>query len=162
MSTTVKKSRRKTRQCLFQALYSRIYLQKSFKVNEFLESFYDEEFISSIDFTYFDEVFSWIQERESELIEIVRRFAPKFDIHSMPVINLIPIFIATYEIMYLTCDQIPYKVSIDEALELAKTYSDDQGRILVNGILNSLKDRKAELLDEFSRKLPENHYFFIH
>lgn len=58
MSTTVKKSRRKTRQCLFQALYSRIYLQKSFKVNEFLESFYDEEFISSIDFTYFDEVFS--------------------------------------------------------------------------------------------------------
>lgn len=80
----------------------------------------------------------------------------------MPVINLIPIFIATYEIMYLTCDQIPYKVSIDEALELAKTYSDDQGRILVNGILNSLKDRKAELLDEFSRKLPENHYFFIH
>jgi transcription termination factor NusB len=44
----------------------------------------------------------------------------------MPIINIIPIFISAYEQLFLKCDTIPFKVSIDEALELAKTYSDDQ------------------------------------
>lgn len=60
------------------------------------------------------------------MLYIVKKFAPKFDISSMPLINLIPVFIASYEMLYLECDKIPYKVSIDEALELTKTYSDDQ------------------------------------
>jgi N utilization substance protein B len=90
---------------------------------------------------YFNEVFVGIISHEPELIYIVEKFAPKFDVSIMPAGNLLPIFIAAYEMLYLVCDKIPVNVSIDEALELAKIYSDDKGRILVNGVLNSLKDQ---------------------
>jgi transcription termination factor NusB len=43
----------------------------------------------------------------------------------MSIVNIIPIFIAIYEILYIKCDSIPINVSIDEALEITKIYSDE-------------------------------------
>jgi transcription termination factor NusB len=57
MNNPIKKSRRKTRQCLFQALYSCVYLQGKFDKELFIETFYDEEFAGSIDEVYFNEIF---------------------------------------------------------------------------------------------------------
>ncbi|HBA45240.1 TPA: hypothetical protein DEG21_05920 [Patescibacteria group bacterium] len=65
-------------------------------------------------------------ENEGKLVYIIEKFAPKFDISSMSVINIIPAFIASYEMLYLKCDSVPENVSINEALELVKLYSDPQ------------------------------------
>lgn len=65
----------------------------------------------------------------------------------MPVGNLLPIMIAAYEMLYLTMDKIPERVSINEAIELAKTFSDDATRTLVNGVLNALKNEKETVLE---------------
>lgn len=156
----MKKSRRKTRQCLFQALYSRVYLQDHFDKDTFIESFFDDDFKDVIDLEYFDEVFAWVIDKEREMLYIIKRFAPKFDINSMPLINLIPIFIASYELLFIKCDTIPYKVSIDEALELTKIYSDDQARILVNWVLNSLKDNKDSITKDFEKSQELKTIFF--
>ena len=155
----MKKSRRKTRQCLFQALYSRVNLWSSFDKEDFLESFYDEEYTQAIDEIYFNETFSWIIEKESELVAIVKTLAPKFDIVTMPLINVLPIFIASYEMLYLKCDNVPEKVSIDEALELTKIYSDDNWRIFVNWVLNSLKDKKSTITVDLE-KIEKKQFFF--
>ena len=48
--------------------------------------------------------------------------------------------LATYELMFL--DDIPVKVSINEAIELSKKYDEDKSYVFVNGVLN----RVAELL----------------
>ncbi|MDD2565307.1 MAG: transcription antitermination protein NusB [Candidatus Gracilibacteria bacterium] len=160
MNQTIKKSRRKTRQCLFQALYSCVFLKEKFDKQFFLESFFDEGFEGFLDDEFFDEIFSGVQEKEKELIYLVKKFAPKFDIGSMSLVNLIPVFISSYEQLFLKCDTIPFKVSIDEALELTKIYSDDQGRILANGILNSIKDNKETLLKEFQDIKDAKTYFF--
>lgn len=160
MNQTIKKSRRKTRQCLFQALYSCVFLKEKFDKQFFLESFFDEWFEGFLDDEFFDEIFSWVQEKEKELIYLVKKFAPKFDIWSMSLVNLIPVFISSYEQLFLKCDTIPFKVSIDEALELTKIYSDDQWRILANWILNSIKDNKETLLKEFQDIKDAKTYFF--
>ncbi len=160
MSEPIKKSRRKTRQCLFQALYSSMYLQEKFDKSEFLQAFFEDDFSIVLDEVYFNEVFEWVHEKESELIYVVKKLAPKFDINSMPLINLLPIFISTYEQLFLKCDTIPFKVSIDEALELAKTYSDDQWRIFVNWVLNSLKDNKEIILENIKNLKKTERSFF--
>ena len=50
--------------------------------------------------------------------------------------------LAIYEILYI--DDIPEKVSINEAIELAKRFDDDKSYIYVNGILaNVVADRKS-------------------
>lgn len=45
--------------------------------------------------------------------------------------------LCVYEMLYEK--EIPYSVSINEAVELAKTFDDDKARPFINGILNSVK-----------------------
>ncbi|MCK9272050.1 hypothetical protein M0P65_00700 [Candidatus Gracilibacteria bacterium] len=151
-------SRHKTRDCLFQALYSKIYLQDSFLKESFLDNFFEGN-LGFLDQVYFEEMFSGIIEKEGKLVYVIEKFAPKFDISSMSVINIIPVLIASYEMLYLKCDKVPENVSINEALELVKFYSDPQGRIFINGVLNSLKQNKTEVKKELTKITNKNLFF---
>ena len=51
--------------------------------------------------------------------------------------------IATYEFIHHT--EIPYKVVINEAINLAKTYGADEGHKFVNGILDPLSHKLRQL-----------------
>ena len=46
--------------------------------------------------------------------------------------------LATYEMMFI--EDIPFKVSINEAVELAKKYDDDKAYGFVNGVLNAIAE----------------------
>ena len=57
-------------------------------------------------------------------------------------INLSLIKIAIYEMLY---KELPYKVAINEVVELAKKYSDESAPVFINGILASVvKDKKLD------------------
>ena len=49
--------------------------------------------------------------------------------------------LATYEMMFI--DDIPAKVSINEAIELSKKYDDDKAYMFVNGVLNAVAEDLA-------------------
>lgn len=55
--------------------------------------------------------------------------------------NLSLVKIAIYEMVYA---KLPYKIAINEVVELAKQYSDEQDKAFVNGILASIV-KKEEL-----------------
>ncbi|MBR2971851.1 MAG: transcription antitermination factor NusB [Clostridia bacterium] len=46
--------------------------------------------------------------------------------------------LATYELMFM--EDIPTKVSINEAVELSKKYDDDKAYVFVNGVLNKIAE----------------------
>jgi N utilization substance protein B len=46
--------------------------------------------------------------------------------------------LATYELMFM--EDIPVKVSINEAIELSKKYDDDKAYLFVNGVLNKVAE----------------------
>lgn len=46
--------------------------------------------------------------------------------------------LATYELMFV--EDIPVKVSINEAIELSKKYDDDKAYVFVNGVLNKVAE----------------------
>ena len=50
-------------------------------------------------------------------------------------VNLSILKLAIYEIKYT---QVPFKVAINEAVELAKKYGDENSKTFVNGILASI------------------------
>ena len=51
------------------------------------------------------------------------------------------------ELLYASDLAIPEAVAVNEAIELAKRFSDDQGRIFINGALSSfLKEREKIML----------------
>ena len=155
-----KASRHETRECLLQALYGRSVLGERFEIGTFLESYFDERFAKVATDSYFAESYDGIVSHEAQLCAVVKKFAPKFDIPMMPVVNLLPLFIASYEMLYLECDSVPEKVSIDEAIELAKKFSDDQAKTLVNGVLNSLKNEREAVKTELAASSPVTYGIF--
>ena len=72
---------------------------------------------------------------------VIEKHALHWDLDRMAVIDRNIIRYATYELIY--CDNIPPKVSMDEAIELAKTFGSKNSGGFVNGILDRIrKDMK--------------------
>jgi len=60
----------------------------------------------------------------------------KWTISRLPKVSLSVLRLAVTEICYF--DDIPYQVSINEAIELAKQYGDDDAPAFVNGVLDKI------------------------
>ena len=68
-----------------------------------------------------------------ELDVIINRYSRGWDTKRMGKVDLAILRLAVYEIRY--DDDIPVGVAIDEAVELAKKYGQDESASFVNGIL---------------------------
>jgi len=49
--------------------------------------------------------------------------------------------LGTYEMLYM--EDIPFSVSINEAVNLAKKYDHDKAPAFINGVLNAIADEKG-------------------
>lgn len=77
-----------------------------------------------------------IIELESNLNnEIEKNLKSEWKINRISKINVTILKIAIFEILY---KKLPYKISINEAVELAKKYGEDSAASFVNGILASI------------------------
>lgn len=67
--------------------------------------------------------------------QIEKNLKSEWNINRISKINVTILKIAIYEIIY---KKLPYKISINEAVELAKKYGEDSSASFVNGILASI------------------------
>lgn len=65
----------------------------------------------------------------------IARFSSHWRVDRMGRIELTLLRIALYEMLYRT--DIPSKVAINEALELARNFGEDKARVFINGILDA-------------------------
>ena len=68
----------------------------------------------------------------------IRSAADNWTLERMPIVDLCILRSATYELLYLI--DVPPAVSINEAVELAKTYSTDDSPKFVNAVLDRIKE----------------------
>ena len=91
---------------------------------------------------YSIELISTVRRRHEEIQEVVSASLVDWQYHRLPRIDRDILRIAVAEIMFI---DIPYKVAINEAVELAKRYSDEDGHRFINGVLRRITDKmKAE------------------
>lgn len=67
---------------------------------------------------------------------LIRQFAPAFPLDQITAIDRNILRLAIFEILF--DNNVPTKVAINEAIELAKLYGGNNSRKLVNGVLGSL------------------------
>ncbi|USN58854.1 MAG: transcription antitermination protein NusB [Candidatus Peribacteria bacterium] len=139
-------SRKKTRQLLFQKLFATSF--GDYDDQTFQSSFFDGVFTFEVDEAYLSGMYDLVIEKEPYLIEVIRRFAPKFDPENMSLTYILPVFIGASEMLFYP-EEIPAKVSINEAIELAKKYSDDSAKKIVNGVLNKLYENFETVKKDF-------------
>lgn len=78
----------------------------------------------------------------TDLDEIIIRYAQNWEMKRMAALDRNVLRLGTYELIYET--DTPVSVIIDEAVEIAKTYSTGDSGKFVNGILDKIKnERKA-------------------
>lgn len=146
MSNIKTNNRKKTRKYLYQKIYATTF--SKIDESEFDNTFYWEVFDFDLDEKYLKEMFSLILEKEGYLLKIISMLAPKFKIESMWNHYIIPILIWACEMLYLE-EEIPAKVSMNEAIEISKVYWDESSKRIVNWVMNKMyKD-----IEEIKNKL---------
>ncbi len=83
-----------------------------------------------------------VRQRSEELDEIISRFSHGWKINRISKTALCVLRCALYEILYMP--DIPPAASINEAVELAKSYDEPETVSYINGILGSfMREREA-------------------
>ena len=87
---------------------------------------------------YATEIISTVNEYDREIEQAIADVLVAWQFSRLPRIDRDILRIAVAEIIYL---EVPEKVAIDESVELAKRYSDEDGFRFINGVLRRLSDR---------------------
>ncbi|MEY3825322.1 MAG: hypothetical protein RLZZ148_134 [Cyanobacteriota bacterium] len=84
------------------------------------------------------ELMGTVHRRQQEIQETVESSLKDWQFHRLPRIDRDILRIAVAEVLYL---DIPHKIAINEAVELAKRYSDEEGYRFINGVLRRITDK---------------------
>ncbi|OJG20277.1 transcription antitermination factor NusB [Enterococcus canis] len=89
---------------------------------------------------YLDTLVGGVCAKQHELDEeITKHLSAKWTLNRLAKMDLVILRMAIFEMRYV--DDVPATVALNEALELAKEFSDDQSRRFINGVLsNVMKD----------------------
>ena len=127
--------RTQIRELAFQLLYS-LEIQKEIE-EEQIQLFLEENEIEEEEQSkYIRETLAGVQNKK-EAIEwlIANNLKENWTMQRIAKIDLAILKLAIYEMIFV---KLPYKVVINEAVELAKKYGDDNAKSFVNGILASV------------------------
>ncbi|MCS6127775.1 transcription antitermination factor NusB [Shewanella baltica] len=129
--------RRKARRLAVQAIYS--WQLSGNNIADVEHEFLTEQSLDGVDVAYFRELFSGVATKKTQLDELIIPHLERPIDEVSPVEKAI-IRLATYELTFRK--DVPYKVAINEAIELAKAFGADESHKFVNGLLDKLVARK--------------------
>lgn len=135
-------NRSEIREQAFKLIYS-LEIQKQENLEEQVELYIESNNIKSKDaIEYIKDAILGIEKNKDEIINNIEKNL-KFDwkIERISKMDLSILKLAIYEIKY---KDIPFKVVINEAVELAKKYGEDNSKNFVNGILASVVKEQKE------------------
>lgn len=87
-------------------------------------------------FEFARQLFEAVVEKSDEVDEIIGGHTENWDLHRITPIDRSLLRMATVEL--LEFEDIPPKVSVDEAIEIAKEYSTPRSGTFVNGVLDAI------------------------
>ncbi len=127
------------REKAFKLIYS-LEIQKYESLQEQINLYFESENIENVEAKeYIEDAVLGIEKNKAEIIELIQKnLKSDWKIERISKIDLAILKLAIYEIKY---KEIPFKVVINEAVELAKKYGEDSSKNFVNGILASIVNK---------------------
>ena len=129
-------NRSSIRENAFKLIYS-LEIQEVENLEEQIELFFESNSIKEENAKkYITDVIIGIDKNKEEILKnIEQNLKAEWKLNRISKMDLSILKLAIYEIKY---KEIPYKVAINEAVELAKKYGEDKSKNFVNGILASV------------------------
>ena len=86
---------------------------------------------------YIKSAYFGVCETSETIDELIGANSKGWKTHRLTRLSRSVMRLAVYEMLF--CEDIPYSVSINEAVELTKKFDDPKAKAFVNGVLNSIK-----------------------
>ncbi len=127
-------SRRNAREIAFKLIFEYMFSgeTKPELIDEYATDFKSNE--KDDDTAYVNEVYFGVVKNFDTLNKLISENAHNFDLDRLYNVDKALLLLALYEIKFMS--DVPYKVSIDEALNLAKKYSTEKSAKYINGVLS--------------------------
>ncbi len=98
-----------------------------------------EEFASGLtDADFLNDLLSNILSKKEDLDRIIEKAAPEWPLDKISTIDRNVLRLGLFELLFANKEEVPAKVAINEAIELAKTFGGDNSGKFVNGVLGSI------------------------
>ena len=127
-------SRRSARKIVLQALYA--YEMRESKPEELIEEFIQENALDEKSVLFVKELFLKVVENMEHINDLIKGCVEHWDFSRLAVVDKNILRLSIGEFLFF--GDIPRKVSIDEAIELAKEFSSGDSGSFVNGVLDSI------------------------
>ena len=99
-------------------------------IKELGEGLKKDEFIADL--------FHGILEKQEELDKVIEKAAPRWPIAQVTLIDRNTLRLGLYELLFGNYDEVPPKVAINEAIELAKNFGGLSSGKFINGVLGTV------------------------
>lgn len=130
-------SRKLARELTFKVIFSTNFQSEVEDIENLIENLVNDnelnEEVTSEDRKYIEEISFGVLKNKEELDEQIEKYLKGWTMDRIGKTDLAILRLAVYEILYR--DDIPYKVSINEAVELAKLFCDESSPAFINGVL---------------------------
>lgn len=132
-------SRKSARDNAFKCVYE-FEFNKEKDIDTILEACYEENNCIDVEKEYIEQVVKGVRNHLEKIDDIILNNLKNWSISRIAKIDLAILRLAIYEINYI--ENIPVKVSANEAVELAKTYGNSDSKSFVNGLLAKVIEEK--------------------
>jgi N utilization substance protein B len=88
-------------------------------------------------YPFFERLTAGVLQSKSEIDRVIERYSSNWKVQRMACVDRNILRVAVYELLY--CADIPAKVSINEAIDIAKKFGASESGAFINGILDSIR-----------------------
>ena len=100
----------------------------------------------NVDWDYFDRIFDGVVAEHEELDSLYKRFLEKRSSEDLDQVDRAILRVGCYELLRLS-SEVPYKVVINEAVNLAKAFAAEESHRFINGVLDKVVSKGLHLKD---------------
>lgn len=132
-------SRHLSRSVAMQSLYEWDFKgRKDKELPEILERNIKEFAAGVEDPSFINDLVKGVIEHITELDKIIEKAAPQWPLEQIAIVDRNVLRLGLYELLFGKREEVPPKVAINEAIELAKSFGGDSSGKFVNGVLGTV------------------------
>lgn len=113
-----------------------------------LDEFWKEYSASDESKAFAEQLVKGVLEHQHDLDVLIGTYATNWKVSRMPIVDRNILRAGLFEFLWM--DEVPANVTMDEAIELAKSFGDDEASKFVNGILDKVLATEPRLVDKRS------------
>lgn len=131
-------SRHLSRSIVMQSLYEWDFYNQERDLKKIVERNIKEfgPGLEEVDFIW--KLIDGITSRLAQLNKIIEKAAPEWPLDKITVVDRNVLRIGLYELLYENKEEVPPKVAINEAIELAKSFGGESSGKFINGVLGTI------------------------